>query len=292
MTAKTKAPKLEIKVDKDAGVARVAFGEGNRHSIFIDGEDEGGQNAEGEFNANVAKATLRENADYILGMLLNTPNVWAIVRADDRDYVAMNEKANEIARDPELEDLFTTLTEEGGEDEEGEDEGKGSVVPDKYKKIYAEASESGTHCGDWLADQLEKFCVVPVAEGRKKTMTDLDRFESICVSNGVDGKKMAALRTDRPGWQGRFRMTGRNLLTTIVAAKGVLFVPQGHNADSDMEVKAPRQWCLDNAPKPKAEKKAKAKADVKPAKGKGKAAKEAAPAKAKRTRKAKEVQPA
>lgn len=292
MTAKkAKTTKLEIRVDREEAIARVTFGAEKQHALFADGEDEGAQDGEGAFSTNPAKAMLRDNVSLIEGMLLNLPNVWAIVRDEQtRDYVALDAKQAEIARDPELEDLFTTLT-EGGEDEEDGEERSGTVVPDKFKKLYAEASKErgGVDCGDWLADQLAKFCLVPVKEGRKKLVTDVDRFVDICTANGVDGKKLDALRTGNRGWQGRLRMTGRNLLTPIIASKGVLFVPAGHGAKDDTEVKAPKQWCLDNAPKPKAEKKSAAKAAV-PAKGQPKAeAAKPAKAPAKRTRKAKEA---
>lgn len=243
--------------------------------------DEDCQNDDESFNAITAATKALENAQLAQSALVDRKG--NITREAEEDFVfAVKDK--EVARDPELEDLITTLS-EPSEDEEGDDEAKGSVVPPKYKAKYAAASDRKVDCGDWLADQMAELIVVPVVEGKKKTMTDLDRFEAICTSNGVDSKKMAALRTGNPGWQGRFRMTGRNLLTPLVAKAGVLFVPAGHGAKEDEERKAPKQWCLDNAPKEKAEPKAK-KAAIPAAKGKGKAKPDAKKAKKPRAKKA------
>lgn len=258
----------------------------DRLAFQADAGDEDCTKEDGEtFDALNAAVLAVGWAQEATGLLVDAKKGIKLFRAgsDDADFVAMDKAGEELARDPELQDLMTTLS-EGGEDEEGDEESTGSVVPSKFKERYKVQSERKVDCGDWLADQMAHFVVVPVVEGKKKTMTDLDRFEDICTSNGVDAKKMAALRTGTPGWQGRFRMTGRNLLTPLVATKGVLFVPHGFNAKEDTELKAPRQWCLDNAPKAKAEPKAK-KAAIPAAKGKGKASKEAKPAKAKKAKK-------
>lgn len=277
LQSRAKKAGVELTFKDEGVIARVkepniaiAYGEGDEDATDADGES--------YFELGAGNAALAA-AEFWMGSLTDLPGV-SIQRDVGEDFVASKD-GKEIARDPDMEDLLTTLT-EGGEDAGDEDEetDKGTVVPEKFKKLYAEVSKErgGVDCGDWLADQMAKFCLIPVKEGRKKTMTDLDRFEDICLANGVDKAKMAALRSGTPGWQGRFRMTGRNLLTPIVAAKGVLFVTAGHNAKEDHEVKAPRQWCLDNAPKPKTEKKSAAKASV-PAKG-GKKGEDAKPAKA------------
>jgi hypothetical protein len=89
--------------------------------------------------------------------------------------------------------------------DEAEEEGPHSVVSEKYRAIYAEQGHP-THCGDDLAVLLNNLC-------QTKEGTDLGRFEAICEANGVNLGKYN--RTSN-GWQGRLRMTGRNLLARKV----------------------------------------------------------------------------
>jgi len=110
------------------------------------------------------------------------------------------------------------------------DEGKGgSVVAQKYRAKYAELGHP-THCGDWLANLLNNLCLT-------KKDTDLDRFEAICAANGVDTSKY---KRDGVGWQGRIRMTGRNLLAKkVYLAGGVIKTPiEG----AEPEYRAPADW--------------------------------------------------
>lgn len=101
----------------------------------------------------------------------------------------------------------------------------GSVVSDRYRAKYAEAGHPTT-CGDWLATTINNLCL-------NKGGTNLEIFEIICTMNGVDLSKYN--RTSK-GWQGRFRMTGRNLLAKkVYAAEGVLKTP-------DREFKATAEW--------------------------------------------------
>lgn len=169
---------------------------------------------------------------------------------EDGDWTAHSTTGDkvEIARDPILVDLFETLADPDndniGEDDEAE-EGGGSVVPAKYKQMYAERGDATT-CGDWLALKLNELC--HVMDGKKK-VTDYDRVENIAVANGVTVDRVDRLGTATNGWQGRYRMTVRNMLTPLVAAKGFLFVPEGCGVKADTELKAPKQWCAEHSPK-------------------------------------------
>lgn len=195
---------------------------------------------------------------------------------DEGDFVAYQSASDggspieEICRDPDLADLFESLADpevngqEVEDDEEPED--RGSVVPAKYKAEYA-ARGNPNHCGDWLAETLATLCRVLDEHG--KEITDIDRLEAIANANDVAPARYGKLGMASNGWQGRFRMTIRNMLVPRVAAKGFLFVPEGHGTDSDREFKAPAAWCLSHSPKPKeaagkAAPKAKAKAAKKP----------------------------
>lgn len=172
----------------------------------------------------------------------------------DGDFVATN-GTEEMARDPCLEDLLQTMGEwehENSDDEtsedEPDDEDRGSVVPPKYKAIYAEAGHP-THCGDWLAETLNRFCRVNDEHG--KETTDLDRLETIANANDVAPQRYGKLGVATNGWQGRFRMTIRNMLAPRVASKGFLFVPDGAGVDADQEFTAPDEWRAKHMPKQK-----------------------------------------
>jgi len=206
------------------------------------------------------------------------------IEQGDDDYVARlmvgGKPAGELARDPVLADLIETLNDEdetmtqiegirSDSEEEEEEERTGSVVPDAFKKRYAEAGHPG-HCGDWLALQLNGLC--QTMDG-KKTITDLDRLEAIANANGVAPARVDKLGTATNGWQGRYRMTVRNMLAKVVADKGFIFIPEGCGVKKDEERKAPKDWCLKYATK------AKVKAIVaapEPAKGRATKAKKAA----------------
>ncbi len=122
---------------------------------------------------------------------------------------------------------------EAGVTEEEDEPRASSVVPDKYKQAYRDAGHAG-HCGDWLAVQMNALC-------KTGDTVDISKVEALAEANGVGYSKLN--RTSR-GWQGRFRMTVRNMLTRKVASRGALIVPW-----DDTEIKAPEDWCRRNAPK-------------------------------------------
>ena len=120
--------------------------------------------------------------------------------------------------------------------EDGDDDAPkgGSVVGEKYRAKYSEAGHP-THCGDWLAETLNELCI-----GANRT--DIARFEAICSANGVDTSKY---RREGTGWQGRIRMTGRNLLAKkVYMAGGLLLAPSADPDDSEGMAKhqAPAEW--------------------------------------------------
>lgn len=140
-----------------------------------------------------------------------------------------------------FEDWNTAWDEAADAATEEEPEHTGSVVKDTYRARYAELGHP-THCGDWLANILNNL-----VQGKKAT--DLARFEAICEANGVD---LSKYDRGNPGWQGRLRMTGRNLLAKkVYLAGGVLKTPiEG----ADPEYRAPADWMASQRFKmPKAE---------------------------------------
>lgn len=133
----------------------------------------------------------------------------------------------ESSKVPELADVFEACAEMGidpavdGEEEE-EDERSGSIVPNTYRAVYREVSTTGQSCGDWLAERL----AIDTLSGGKLRMADLiATFER----NRVDlGAKWATVRfAPTPGWQGRFRMSGRIALEKRIALNGTYASPSG-----------------------------------------------------------------
>jgi hypothetical protein len=89
------------------------------------------------------------------------------------------------------------------------------VVPDKYKALYAERGNRN-HCGDWLALFLEGFS--------KDGTFNYSAFDDLLNANGVDktGKWASLFMSGAKGWQGRYRMNGRQKLEQQIAETGKL----------------------------------------------------------------------
>ncbi len=119
--------------------------------------------------------------------------------------------------------------------QEAEDaEPSGSVVKNEYRIRYAEAGHPN-HCGDWLAETLNNLIL-------GKTHTDIDNFEALCNLNGVS---LAKYKREGNGWQGRLRMTGRNLLARAVyEQEGVMKIPVALQelAGGSTELRADAEW--------------------------------------------------
>lgn len=126
---------------------------------------------------------------------------------------------------PSIAELLDTCAEEGI-NPEGEQKARasGSVVPEAYRVTYREASSTGRSCGDWLAEQLASDTLN--ADGNLV----IDDFVAVLEANAVDmSGKWAQMRfTQTRGWQGRFRMNGRQLLEKAVAKSGIYFDAQGN----------------------------------------------------------------
>lgn len=104
---------------------------------------------------------------------------------------------------------------EASELEADEGDAAGSVVKNEYRIRYAEAGHPN-HCGDWLANTLNNLVL-------GKSATDIERLEDIFAANGVDTTKY---NHSTNGWQGRIRMTGRNMMARrIYMAGGIMHVP-------------------------------------------------------------------
>ena len=131
--------------------------------------------------------------------------------AADNPYDSETEDDAEYQRFEQWAADFDEASEGAGEEEKG-----GSVVKEEYRARYAEAGHPST-CGDDLATILDNLCQT------KSNGTDLERFEAICEANGIS---LAKYNRTSQGWQGRLRMTGRNMLARKVWENdGVLLTP-------------------------------------------------------------------
>lgn len=120
------------------------------------------------------------------------------------------EACAELELDPELFRLEA--------EEEEEDRVSRTVVPEKYRAAYREASSNGQTCGDWLAEWLVEQTTN--ADGN----LDVEVLQAIFRANGVDetGAWARLPVSGQRGWQGRFRMNGRQLLEKRIAFAGAL----------------------------------------------------------------------
>ena len=99
--------------------------------------------------------------------------------------------------------------------DELEPEEHGLAALQQAKPRYRERGDVN-NCGDWLAKTLkEKFHV-----GGK---FDIESFTACLAENGVDLTQPFAC-SEAPGWQGRFRMNGRQKLEAVVAKNTKLLV--------------------------------------------------------------------
>ena len=178
--------------------------------------------------------------------------LWAIIEAAEdewvhpldgppEDTVDMGDRINGVPRNgtvafkegvpaadcpyPEESDDFSRWNNEWDEaaDEEAAREStkaapvKGSVVTNRYRATYSEYGHP-THCGDELAILINNICL-------NKAGINLQLFEEICRVNGINLGKYSRITK---GWQGRLRMTGRNLLAKRVRENGgKLMMPVG-----------------------------------------------------------------
>lgn len=155
---------------------------------------------------------------------------WVVVYTDED---GMDNSLTETPKVPDLADILDACTEEGIDPEEGADEEEDRarvVVPQRYKDEYA-ARGNPAHCGDWLAIWLEEQC--HDADGR----LDVEAFRSILTQNGVEqtGKWATLPESRQKGWQGRYRMNGRQKLEIVVAREGVVIALNGVAVKPDLE---------------------------------------------------------
>lgn len=117
---------------------------------------------------------------------------------------------------------------------EGEDDTPtGSVVSERYRQKYAEEGHPN-HCGDWLA---VLFIQLTTDSNGK---INIERLDALCEANNVS---LAKYKRTGNGWEGRLRMTGRNLVARRVwLLDGVLTLPASMAIDGNTTLRAPQEW--------------------------------------------------
>lgn len=118
---------------------------------------------------------------------------------------------------PELQDVLAFFDEQGLDPELGFEEGpSGSIVDDHYRVQYREVSTTKRCNGDWLAEWLAEQTLSGKLELQMETL------EAIFSANGLDltAPWARAAETQSRGWQGRYRMNGRQVLERVVALNG------------------------------------------------------------------------
>lgn len=146
-------------------------------------------------------------------------------------------------------DAYAELGVEEGEDEE---EPTGVVVvAERYKQEYR-ARGDATGCGDWLHQTLKRYTSDITVEGKSVKAFDHIGFTQMLVANGVTikGKFAAMPESGSKGWEGRYRMNGRQMLEApLLRAKGVLALENGQSIvmpdeDYDALLNLPRHKAL------------------------------------------------
>jgi hypothetical protein len=122
-----------------------------------------------------------------------------------------------------------------------EEEGEGSVVvAERYKQEYA-ARGDASGCGDWLHQTLKRYSTEAKDAGKTVTVFDEPSFTAMLIANGITPKgKFADMPSSgKKGWEGRYRMNGRQMLEApLLRANGVLVLETGQSVvmpDEDYE---------------------------------------------------------
>jgi hypothetical protein len=143
------------------------------------------------------------------------------------EMLGMDSDERPLGLAPDLAEVLERASDQGWEDldvapeageEQDEEERTGGVVKVKYKVAYKERG-CASHCGDWLAEALHgAFDVDDVFHPAA--------FEGCLRQNGVpfEGKWATLPSSGQNGWQGRFRMNGRQVLEKHIAETGILFL--------------------------------------------------------------------
>lgn len=145
------------------------------------------------------------------------------------DALALMKRAFTEAHQPDDEDEEEEMLEsEAEQEEEAEEEDpqpSGDVVKPEYRARYIENGSGGRGCNDWFMQTLDEL----IGTGKHLNVEAMDRLAQL---NNVDLGKYN--RTTR-GWQGRLRMTFRNILARKAWKEGffINFNEEKVNVDAE-----------------------------------------------------------
>lgn len=143
------------------------------------------------------------------------------------DAISLMKRAFTEAHQPDDEDEESEMleAEEAEEEAEAEEDPQpsGDVVKPEYRARYTENGSGGRGCNDWMMQLLDEM----IGTGKHLNVEAMDRLAQL---NNINLDKYS--RTSR-GWQGRLRMTFRNILARKVWKEGFLinFNEEKVNAD-------------------------------------------------------------
>lgn len=131
----------------------------------------------------------------------------------------------QVSKLPDLQDVLEACDEMDLDPELGfeEEEQPGSIVDEHYRVHYREVSSTKRSNGDWLAEWLADHTLA------SDLKLSFEALEAIFSANGLDltAPWARAAETQSKGWQGRYRMNGRQVLERIVALNGFVKAADG-----------------------------------------------------------------
>lgn len=163
---------------------------------------------------------------------------WAIILTADDANIGMADRLADALKEAldycEENEIDPSVAPEGTEADDEEPSGR-IIVAARYKAEYA-ARGNPNHCGDWLAGFMDGMFTKGMIDG--KPLFDHDGFAAFLVRNGVEltGKWAALPVSGQKGWQGRYRMNGRQKLEKVIVERGSVIHPDG------TEIKVPADF--------------------------------------------------
>ena len=153
------------------------------------------------------------------------------ITLEDRDFVIKTKDDQELSKGSTVREAITNLPDvDYGDVADAEDDAEREwpslSALQAAKPVYKERGDIN-NCGDWLANQLkDAFLTTQMTDEGKIQSFDIDGFTGCLTANGVPIKEgrsfLPFARRKTRGWQGRYRMNGRQKLEVMVAEKGFL----------------------------------------------------------------------
>jgi hypothetical protein len=175
--------------------------------------------------------TYNEDQSQVTGFqTLYTEEIERTSTEDDGDTEEVSIVVLATKKVPELADILAACEDKDLDPEaiDAPEKPSGSVVDEIYRTQYREQSSTKQSCGDWLAEWLT-CCLT------EKKQLILEDYIAVLNNNGIDltAKWARVLDNKTPGWQGRFRMNGRQQLEKAIALSGEMKGVTGEEVEVD-----------------------------------------------------------